>query len=77
MSDRASDQLLVDRVKAGEKHAFDLLVLKYQHVKRPRIALLYPGNELLVGLPGSHVFYTPLIRDITALIVQACADTGM
>ena len=31
MSDRASDQLLVDRVKAGDKHAFDLLVLKYQH----------------------------------------------
>ncbi|MGI9290074.1 MAG: RNA polymerase sigma factor RpoE [Gammaproteobacteria bacterium] len=31
MSDRASDQLLVERVKAGDKHAFDLLVLKYQH----------------------------------------------
>ena len=28
---RASDQLLVDRVQAGDKHAFDLLVLKYQH----------------------------------------------
>jgi RNA polymerase sigma-70 factor (ECF subfamily) len=31
MNDRASDQLLVDRVKNGDKHAFDLLVLKYQH----------------------------------------------
>ena len=31
MSDRASDQLLVDRVLAGEKHAYDLLVVKYQH----------------------------------------------
>ena len=31
MSDRASDQILVERVKAGDKHAFDLLVLKYQH----------------------------------------------
>ncbi len=30
MSDRASDQFLVDRVKAGDKQAFDLLVLKYQ-----------------------------------------------
>ncbi len=30
MTDRQSDQLLVDRVKAGEKHAFDLLVMKYQ-----------------------------------------------
>jgi RNA polymerase sigma-70 factor (ECF subfamily) len=31
MSDRASDQILVERVKSGDKHAFDLLVLKYQH----------------------------------------------
>jgi len=31
MGNRASDQLLVERVKAGDKHAFDLLVLKYQH----------------------------------------------
>ena len=31
MSDRASDQILVERVKAGDKTAFDLLVLKYQH----------------------------------------------
>jgi RNA polymerase sigma-70 factor (ECF subfamily) len=31
MGDRTSDQLLVERVKAGDKHAFDLLVLKYQH----------------------------------------------
>ena len=30
MSDRQIDQLLVDRVNAGEKHAFDLLVVKYQ-----------------------------------------------
>jgi len=30
MSDKASDQFLVDRVRAGDKHAFDLLVLKYQ-----------------------------------------------
>lgn len=30
MSDEASDQFLVDRVRAGDKHAFDLLVLKYQ-----------------------------------------------
>lgn len=30
MSDKANDQFLVDRVRAGDKHAFDLLVLKYQ-----------------------------------------------
>lgn len=31
MSERAADQLLVERVRAGDKRAFDLLVLKYQH----------------------------------------------
>ena len=31
MSDLSSDQILVERVKQGDKQAFDLLVLKYQH----------------------------------------------
>jgi len=31
MSDRETDQLLVERVQAGDKRAFDLLVGKYQH----------------------------------------------
>ncbi|NNF16846.1 MAG: RNA polymerase sigma factor RpoE [Gammaproteobacteria bacterium] len=31
MSERKSDQLLVERVQQGDKKAFDLLVLKYQH----------------------------------------------
>lgn len=30
-SEREADQLLVERVQRGEKKAFDLLVLKYQH----------------------------------------------
>jgi len=30
MSERQSDQLLVERVQAGDKRAFDLLVIKYQ-----------------------------------------------
>jgi RNA polymerase sigma-70 factor (ECF subfamily) len=30
-SDREADQVLVERVQRGEKKAFDLLVLKYQH----------------------------------------------
>ena len=30
MSDREADQLLVERAQRGEKHAFDLLVAKYQ-----------------------------------------------
>ncbi len=31
MSERANDQLLVERVQQGDKKAFDILVLKYQH----------------------------------------------
>ena len=31
MSERANDQLLVERVQQGDKKAFDVLVLKYQH----------------------------------------------
>jgi len=31
MSERANDQKLVERVQQGDKKAFDLLVLKYQH----------------------------------------------
>lgn len=30
-SDREADQILVERVQRGDKKAFDLLVLKYQH----------------------------------------------
>ncbi|MFA7444199.1 MAG: sigma-70 family RNA polymerase sigma factor, partial [Lysobacteraceae bacterium] len=31
MGDNELDQALVKRVQSGEKHAFDLLVRKYQH----------------------------------------------
>lgn len=31
MGEQATDQLLVERVKRGDKRAFDILVLKYQH----------------------------------------------
>ncbi len=31
MADRSADQALVERVQRGDKAAFDLLVLKYQH----------------------------------------------
>ena len=31
MSEREADQQLVERVQKGDKRAFDLLVLKYQH----------------------------------------------
>jgi len=48
MSNQASDQKLVERVQKGDKGAFDLLVLKYQHkivnlimryVRDPELAL--------------------------------------
>ena len=31
MADDGPDQVLVERVQRGDKAAFDLLVLKYQH----------------------------------------------
>ena len=77
LSNRASDQLLVDRVKAGEKHAFDLLVLKYQHriiklilryVKDPAEALDVSQEAFLKAyraLPrfrGESAFYTWMYR---------------
>lgn len=77
MSDRASDQLLVDRVKAGDKHAFDLLVLKYQHriiklimryVKDPSEAMDVSQEAFLKAyraLPkfrGDSAFYTWMYR---------------
>ena len=77
LSNRVSDQLLVDRVKAGEKHAFDLLVLKYQHkiiklimryVKDPAEALDVSQEAFLKAyraLPkfrGDSAFYTWMYR---------------
>jgi RNA polymerase sigma-70 factor (ECF subfamily) len=77
MSNRSSDQLLVERVKAGDKHAFDLLVLKYQHrivklvmryVRDPSEALDVSQEAFLKAyraLPkfrGDSAFYTWLYR---------------
>jgi RNA polymerase sigma-70 factor (ECF subfamily) len=77
MSNRASDQLLVDRVKAGDKHAFDLLVLKYQHrivklimryVRDPSEALdvsqdaFLKAYRALPNFRGESAFYTWMYR---------------
>jgi hypothetical protein len=52
MSEAQVDQLLVERVQKGEKQAFDLLIIKYQH----RIISLvsrYVGDQ--AGLrPADH-----------------------
>lgn len=77
MSDRASDQLLVDRVKNGDKHAFDLLVLKYQHriiklimryVRDPAEAMdvsqeaFIKAYRALPRFRGDSAFYTWMYR---------------
>lgn len=77
MGNKTNDQRLVDRVKQGDKHAFDLLVLKYQHrivklvmryVRDPAEALDVSQEAFLKAyraLPkfrGDSAFYTWLYR---------------
>ena len=77
MSARTSDQILVERVKQGDKKAFDLLVLKYQHkiVNLVMRYLLDPSEAMDVtqeafikayrAIPrfrGDSAFYTWLYR---------------
>jgi len=77
MSNKADDQRLVDRVQRGDKQAFDVLVLKYQH-KIVKLVMRYvrdPAEALDVSqeafikayraLPkfrGDSAFYTWLYR---------------
>ncbi len=77
MPDMSSDQLLVERVKQGDKQAYDLLVLKYQHklVKligrymRDHAEVMDVAQEAFIkayrALPnfrGDSAFYTWLYR---------------
>lgn len=77
MSDRPGDQELVERAQAGDKRAFDLLVLKYQQKVSGLIArYLRDPNEVqdvaqeafikayraLSGFRGESAFYTWLYR---------------
>ena len=77
MSNKADDQVLVERAQGGDKRAFDLLVLKYQH-KIVKLIMRYvhdPAEALDVAqeafiksyraLPrfrGDSAFYTWLYR---------------
>jgi RNA polymerase sigma-70 factor (ECF subfamily) len=77
MDNPSSDELLVERVKAGDKHAFDLLLLKYQHrivklimryVRDPAEALDVSQEAFLKAyraIPkfrGESAFYTWMYR---------------
>ena len=77
MSNKAADQLLVDRVQQGDKSAYDVLVKKYQHkivklvmryVRDPTEALdvsqeaFLKAYRALPGLRGESAFYTWLYR---------------
>ncbi len=77
MSDREIDQQLVQRVQAGDKKAFELLVLKYQHkVERLLSRIVRDSAEVedvtqesfikayraLANFRGDSAFYTWLYR---------------
>lgn len=75
--DRQADQQLVERVQQGDKRAFDLLVIKYQH-RVVKLVMRYVGDRdeaqdiaqdafikayrALPGFRGESAFYTWLYR---------------
>ena len=77
MSDRSADKALVKRVQKGDKGAFDMLVLKYQHkivnlvmryVRDPELALditqeaFIKAYRALPRFRGDSAFYTWMYR---------------
>lgn len=77
MSERSADQALVERAQAGDKRAFDLLVLKYQQKVSALIAryvrdpsevadvtqdAFLKAYRALPGFRGESAFYTWLYR---------------
>ncbi|MGH8496048.1 MAG: RNA polymerase sigma factor RpoE [Gammaproteobacteria bacterium] len=77
MGNRANDQMLVERVQQGDKSAFDLLVLKYQHkiiklimryVRDPAEAMdvaqdaFLKAYRAIPSFRGDSAFYTWLYR---------------
>ena len=77
MSDREIDQLLVERAQAGDKHAFELLVVKYQRkvarllsrfirdpseVEDVAQEALIKAYRALHAFRGDSAFYTWLYR---------------
>lgn len=77
MSDRTNDQALVERVQQGDKHAFDVLVMKYQsrvikvitrYLRDPVEAMdlaqeaFIKAYRALPNFRGDSAFYTWLYR---------------
>jgi RNA polymerase sigma-70 factor (ECF subfamily) len=77
MSERKSDQELVSRAQEGDKHAFDLLVIKYQqkvaglisrYIRDPSEVMdvaqeaFLKAYRALPGFRGESAFYTWLYR---------------
>ena len=77
MIERQSDQILVERAQSGDKRAFDLLVLKYQHkvanlisryIRDPSEVMdvsqdaFIKAYRALPGFRGESAFYTWLYR---------------
>ena len=77
MGKKSSDQMLVERVQQGDRSAFDMLVLKYQH-KVVKLVMRYVRDQAealdvaqeaflkayraLPGFRGESAFYTWLYR---------------
>jgi RNA polymerase sigma-70 factor (ECF subfamily) len=77
MGTKSSDQLLVERVQQGDRSAFDILVVKYQH-KVVKLVMRYVRDQAealdvtqeaflkayraLPGFRGDSAFYTWLYR---------------
>jgi RNA polymerase sigma-70 factor (ECF subfamily) len=77
MGTKSSDQLLVERVQQGDRSAFDILVVKYQH-KVAKLVMRYVRDQAealdvtqeaflkayraLPGFRGDSAFYTWLYR---------------
>ena len=85
MAEQATDQELVERVQSGDKRAFDLLVLKYQHKIVNLISrYLRDSNDVqdvaqeafikayraLPRFRGDSAFYTWLYR----IVLNLCYD---
>lgn len=76
MSEQLTDQVLVERVQKGDKKAFNLLVVRYQHKVASLVSRYVPSGDVpdvvqesfikayraLESFRGESAFYTWLYR---------------